>query len=246
MNLTNFETMYDMISAEANKTKTLDVMIEFAAVRWDQSISTNPYFYYGPVTGMLARNAGYCFIGNLFANHTKENPTGALTPDILKSFFAVTGDRGNFTYTKGHERIPEAWYKVGLDYTLVQLNLDVVAFVLKYPMFASIGGNTGKVNSFTGVDLSNPVGGLLNGTNLLESNNLLCFVLEVVNFAAPNYLNNLVETLAVPLELITKYIAAPLLNLSCPQLGEITRDGVPLWDSLGAEFPGANRSGSAM
>ncbi|EME39685.1 hypothetical protein DOTSEDRAFT_91962 [Dothistroma septosporum NZE10] len=246
MNLTNFEAMYDLIAANDNDTATLDVIIEHAAVRWNQSVATNPYFYYGPVTGMIARNAGYCFISNLFANHTKENPVGNLTPAILKSFFAVTGDRGNFTYTKGHERIPENWYKRGLDYTLVELNLNVVAFVLKYPFFANIGGNTGKVNSFTGVDLSNPVGGILNGTRLLESNNLLCFALEVVNFAAPDYLNNLVETLVVPLELIEKYVAAPLLNLSCPQLGEITQDGVPLWDALGAEFPGANRSGSAM
>lgn len=234
MNLTNFEHLYDLVSENTNDTATLDVLIEHAAVRWNQSVSTNPYFYYGPVTGMIARNTGYCFVSNLLANHNKENPTGYLTPHILKSFYAVTGDQENFTYTKGHERIPENWYKRGLDYTLVQLNLDVVTFVLKYPVFGSIGGNTGKVNSFTGVDLSNPVGGILSGINLLEANNLLCFVLEVVNFAAPNYLNNLVETLAVPLELITKYVAAPLLSTSCPQLGEITRDGVPLWDSLGA------------
>lgn len=148
---------------------------------------------------MLARNTGYCFIGNLFANYSSENPDGALSElrttkllaetdsriahDILKSFFAVTGERGDFTYQKGHERIPENWYKTTIDYGLMQLNLDVVYFITKYPHFASVGGNVGTVNSFTGVDLADPAGGILNGLDLLKSNNLLCFVLEVVNFA---------------------------------------------------------------
>ncbi|CAK4032224.1 Aromatic peroxygenase [Lecanosticta acicola] len=246
MNLTKFETLYDLVPEGTNQTFTLEVMSDFAAIRWNETIPTNPYFYYGPITGLLARNTGYCFIGNLFANYSLEHPNGALTHDILRSFFAVTGDRSNFTYTKGHERIPENWYKRTVDYGLVELNLDVVYFITRYPVFASVGGNTGKVNTFTGVDLSDPVGGLLNVPNLLQGNNLLCFVLELVNFAAPNYLNNLVTTLAAPVELLASTIAGPLLNLSCPELGEITRDGVPLWESLGAEFPGANRSGSAM
>ncbi|KAF7195117.1 Dothistromin biosynthesis peroxidase dotB [Pseudocercospora fuligena] len=246
MNLTKFETLYDMVAEDSNQTFTLDVMSDFAEVRWKETISTNPYFYYGPVTGMLARNTGFCFIGNLFANYSAENPSGALTHDILKNFFGVSGDRSNFTYQIGHERIPENWYKTTVDYGLVQLNLDVVYFVTRYPHFASVGGNVGKVNSFTGVDLADPAGGVLNGLDLLKSNNLLCFVLEVVNFAAPNYLNDLVSTLAEPLKILTDAIAAPLLNMSCPQLDEITRDGVPLWESLGAQFPGANRSGSAL
>ncbi|KAI5361286.1 Putative chloroperoxidase [Septoria linicola] len=244
MNLTKFETMYDMIPEGSGEFFTLDVMADFAAIRWNESISTNPYFYYGPVSGMLARNTGYCFIGNLFANYSSGKPE--LTHDILKSFYAVSGDRGNFTYAKGHERIPDNWWKTPVDYSLVQLNLDVVHFVLRYPIFGSIGGNVGKVNSFTGVNLDDPVDGVLNLTNLLEGNNLLCFILEVVNFAAPNYLNNLVSTLVEPLKMLTDAIAVPLLNLSCPQLDEITRDGVPLWDSLGAQFPGANKSGIAL
>lgn len=103
--------------------------------------------------------------------------------DILKSFFAVSGERGGFVYNRGYERIPENWYKTTVDYGLVQLNLDVVSFILKYPVFASIGGNVGRVNSFTGVDLADPAGGVLNMGNLLQSNNLICFVLEIVNFA---------------------------------------------------------------
>jgi hypothetical protein len=51
----------------------------------------------------------------------------------MKSFFAVSGEEGNFTYNKGWERIPENWYKTPVDYGLVSLNLDTVDFILKYP-----------------------------------------------------------------------------------------------------------------
>ena len=244
MNLTNFETLYDMIPEGSSDFFTLDVMADFAMIRFNQSIATNPYFYYGPVSGTIARNTGYCFIGNFFANYSTGQPQ--LTHDILKSFFAVSGSRDNFTYTPGHERIPENWVGRQQEYGLVNLNLDIVGFILRYPVFASVGGNLGKVNSFSGVNLADPVGGLLGVTNLLQGNNLLCFALELVNFAAPNYLNNLVTTLVEPLKMLTEAIAAPLLNMSCPQLDEITRDGVPLWESLGAEFPGANKSGIAL
>ncbi|KXT10410.1 hypothetical protein AC579_7840 [Pseudocercospora musae] len=183
INLTKFVKLYDLVPEDSKQTFTLQVMSDFAEVRWKETIGTNPHFYYGPVTGMLASNTGYCFIGNLLANYSVENPSGALTHDILKNFFGVSGDRFNFTYQAGHDRIPENRYKTTVDYGLVQLNLDVVYFVTRYPHFASVGGNVGKVNSFTGVDLADPAGGVLNGLDLLKSNNLLCFVLEVVNFA---------------------------------------------------------------
>ncbi|KAF2767032.1 Cloroperoxidase [Teratosphaeria nubilosa] len=263
MNLTTFEQLYDMVPENSGRTFTLDVMADFAKKRWDHSIATNPYFYYGPVTGTIARNTGFCFVKNLMANYSAEHPEGVLskseapqsfqivllTPeahDILKSFYGVTGERANFKYDKGHERIPENWYKTGLDYGLVQLNLDILHFILKYPIFASIGGNMGEVNSFTGVDLQDPVSGALNIGNILENNYLLCFALEVFNFAAPNYLNNIVATLEPVLKLVTDTVAGAVLNMSCPQIGEITRDGVPLWESLGNEFPGAKKSGSAL
>lgn len=251
-----------MIPEGSGEFFTLDTLIDFAAIRFNDSISTNPYFYYGPVSGTIARNTGFCFVANLMANYSSGKPELSeffhellpsklcrgekLTPplhtahDILKTFYSVTGERGNFIYTKGHERIPSNWAKTPIDYGLVQLNLDIVQFILKYPMFANIGGNLGRVNTFVGVNLLDPVNGV---TNLLEGGNLMCFVLEIINFAAPNYLNNIFESVLEPLKMLTDALTKPLVSLACPQLEEITRDGVPLWEALGKEFPGANRSG---
>jgi hypothetical protein len=60
-------------------TFSMELMAERAKIRFEQSIQTNPEFYYGPVTGMIARNAGYMFPGRLFRNHSRENPEGVLS-----------------------------------------------------------------------------------------------------------------------------------------------------------------------
>lgn len=110
----------------------------------------------------------------------------------------------------------------------------------------SIGGNTGTVNSFTGVDLSDLTGGVLNATSLLKGNNLLCLVFEVLKFASPNALNGLYKTLGVPLQMITNAIATPLLNLSCPAFKDLTMGGKPIWKALPEHFPGAKMGNSSF
>jgi hypothetical protein len=47
----------------------------------------------------------------MMANHSKEYPDGYLDKETFKSFFAVSGDSGAFTYKAGWERIPDNWYK---------------------------------------------------------------------------------------------------------------------------------------
>lgn len=149
-------------------------------------------------------------------------------------------------YRQGHEQIPANWYHTHVDYGLVQLNLDTVSMIAQYPELGSIGGNVGKVNSFTGVDLDDVLGGVLNAGQLLESNNLLCFVLEVVKMASPSYLSNIYATLDKPLDLITKLVSAPLLSLDCPAWDDLTTDGQPIWEALTERFPGANKSYGAL
>ena len=47
----------------------------------------------------------------MMANHSDEYPEGYLDKDTFKSFFAVSGDSGAFTYKAGWEKIPNNWYK---------------------------------------------------------------------------------------------------------------------------------------
>jgi hypothetical protein len=127
----------------------MDLMAERANFRFQQTKATNPNFYYGPYTGLVARNAGYVFARRLFANHSKAHLSGILSmnsltmtdhltdallaKNIIKTFFAISGEEGKFTYNRGWESIPRNWYRTPVDYGLAQLNSDIVSFTLEYP-----------------------------------------------------------------------------------------------------------------
>ncbi|KAH8711867.1 Chloroperoxidase [Phaeosphaeriaceae sp. PMI808] len=245
MNMTLFRDIYDR--ADKNGVISMDLLADQAARRWEYSVANNPNFYYGPVSGMVSRNAGYFFLGRLLSNHSAEHPTGILTQDVFKKFFGVYNDNnGTLEYRVGHETIPSNWYRTPVEYGLVPLNLDIVAWVLKHPVLGSIGGNTGTVNSFTGLDLHNITGGVLNLTTLLENNNLLCFVFQVLKTFLPNSLSPLLATLEVPIRLVTDILAAPILSLSCPAWKDLTTGGEPLWDAIQNNFSGASKAGSSL
>lgn len=73
--------------------------------RW--SILNNPYYFSAPFSGLVAP-AAHNFVINFMSNHSSEKPGGTLTREVLKSFFAVTGDGpGNFQHNRGQERIPD-------------------------------------------------------------------------------------------------------------------------------------------
>ena len=113
------------------------------------------------------------------ANKTEERPQGVLNSDILKTFYAITGEDGDFQYKRGHERIPDNWYTRNADdtYSIAYLISDDLEMVLQHLDLDSIGGNTGTVDTFTGVDVANLTGGLLNAATLMEGNNLFCFAM---------------------------------------------------------------------
>lgn len=133
MNMTLFRDFHDR--ADKNGVLSMDLLADQAARRWEHSVATNPDFYYGPVTGMISRNAGILFLGRLLANHTAEHPDGILTQEVFRSFFGVfKKDNGTLEYRKGHETIPQNWYRKPIEYGLIPLNLDLISWVLKHPV----------------------------------------------------------------------------------------------------------------
>jgi hypothetical protein len=131
--MTLFRDLHDR--ADEYGIISMDLLADQAARRWEYSVAHNPDFYYGPITGMVSRNAGYFFLGRLLSNHTAEHPEGVLTQKIFQSFFGVyENERGNLEYRKGHETIPENWYRTPSEYGLVSLNLDILGWVGKHPV----------------------------------------------------------------------------------------------------------------
>lgn len=69
----------DAYNAIPEAGATFDDVAERASVRFDESKASNPNFYYGPLTGMIVRNAGYMFSTRLLSNHSIEHPEGILS-----------------------------------------------------------------------------------------------------------------------------------------------------------------------
>lgn len=68
------------------------------------------------------------------SNRSEANKGGELHGDVLKSFFAVTGEPGNFVHHPGQERIPDNWYKRPSSQPMntVDTNVDTVVNNGKY------------------------------------------------------------------------------------------------------------------
>lgn len=171
------------------------------------------------------------------ANHSADSPEGHLNQDVLKTFFAITGDDpSNFQYQQGYERIPDNWYRRSLanEYSLAFFASDLVAMATKYPAFLSVGGNTGTTNSFVGLDVGNLTGGVYTAQNLLQGNNAVCFAFQSLQILAPDILSGLFKTVTTALGQLTSAIGIAIAPLGCPPLAGIKADNFSM-------FPGYSR-----
>ncbi|KAF8699333.1 Peroxidase, family 2, partial [Rhizoctonia solani] len=218
LNLTYFKQLYDLQPEGPGANFDYDVIIQHRASRRQDSVSTNPHFFNGPFSGFIALPAAYSFITRFMSNYSGEHPEGILNHDVLKSFYGVSGSGNNLTYQRGYERIPDNWYKRAIDYSIPLYSVDLLYAGLKHPEFLSIGGNTGKVNSFAGVNVGDITGGVYNSVNLLEGNNLICFAFQAAQQAMPDVLKGILGDLTAALSLWTANITPILSGLGCPEL----------------------------
>ena len=82
MNMDRFLKLYNRPGTDTNVITTDDVL-EHSIEAIDECVATNPYCWYGPYTGMIARNAGIAFAVRLLSNHSVENPGGILSELLL-------------------------------------------------------------------------------------------------------------------------------------------------------------------
>ncbi|KAJ4465071.1 Chloroperoxidase [Lentinula aciculospora] len=231
-----FSQLYNLqsnISDPSQDNYDIPLLTSFRASRFQQSIENNPDFFNGPLTGIFVQPAAYQFIFHFVANKSEEYPEGRLGRDVLKSFFAITGPDDDLVYNPGHERIPDNWYKraKGDDYDLASFLHEVCIIALANPRFLSVGGNTGQVNTFTGVNFADLTGGVFNAETLLEGNNVGCYVLQTLVMALPTSPAGKLESLRT--ELLGN-VDAMLKTWNCPILEKID-------NSLLEQFPGYSR-----
>ena len=163
------------------------------------------------------------------SNHSAENPNGILDQDTLLSFFAVTKHSdGSLTWTPGYERIPDNWYRRPLgvenEYAPANFATDLVQIAAVVPEAVSVGGNTGTVNSFAGVDLGDITGGAYQTTDLTNPQKFTCFFYQIALSLVPDFLESeaLGALLGSALSLLSSDID-PFVDPSCATIGKCSR-----------------------
>jgi hypothetical protein len=234
-----FQQYYDALVENVPSSTQYDNLLDFRVSRFNDSLTTNGYFFFGPFAGILVAPAGFSFPVRMMANHSDEFPTGMLSKENLKSFFAITGESGNFKYNEGHERIPDNWYKlpIGDEYTILGFLADVLDFGEKYLPLLQTGGNTGKPNTFTPVDLGSVTKGVFSATTLLEGNNLECYFFQISQNALPDILGGSQSSIGNKnsvLAPLSTTIVTRLQGLGCPKLEAIDQTQYN-------QFPGYNK-----
>lgn len=234
----NSETRADQFNQLINMSPggfvTLDSLTKFRSERFDTQIQQNPFFFNGPFTGVLVQPAAYTFIYRFMANHTQENPIGELSYSTIASWFGYEKEGDSYVVkNQGHERIPNNWYRRALAYPYENTYFlaDVANAAALYPKFLNIGGNTGKTNTFTGVNVEDLSGGLFNGQSLAEGNNFACLAYQFAAQAKP-------DVALGALTQLTNALSPALSALSCPTLEKAD-------ESQLMTFPGYKRSNVA-
>ncbi|KAF9768393.1 hypothetical protein IL306_014336 [Fusarium sp. DS 682] len=243
MNMTYFMELYNLQKDAENPNYSIEVLYEHNKNRWHQTIATNPFAWFGPASGWLVRASPYSFTARLAANRSAEHPDdGILDKETLKAFFSVYGPEDNMTYVKGHERIPENFYRRRYtDYGIAANALDIVTH--SAPEVLSIGGNTNGVNTFVGINLNDLAGGVLNAKNLLQGNHLVCFALNAVKTVSPNALSSLFATLSSVTDVLFAALEPIMGAMDCPVYDDLSVNGTNWLDYNKQMYPGFKKAG---
>jgi len=226
-----WEHLYSMLGSDGF---THDKAAAQAYYTAQYSLLNNPYYFSAPFSGLVAPDA-HNFVVHLMSNRSDTNRGGELNGEVLKSFFAVTGEPGSFVHHPGQERIPENWYKrpTSQPMNTVDTNVDTVINDRMYPGIIRFGGNTGRPNSFVGVDTGNVTGGVFTSENLFEGNNLACFMLQATQAGLVDSAFPLIQPLGQLMSFLNTNLGPMVKNLDCPQLSNFNNEAFN-------QFPGAS------
>ncbi|KZO92419.1 Cloroperoxidase [Calocera viscosa TUFC12733] len=164
----------------------------YKGLRYQQSLNTNPKFYFGPK--QLIFYGAVSFLYELFPSSTQGN-----TPNLgnVASFFgAVPSSTNPGTFTSQPERAPPEWHNRVKPYSLVDAIVQLNLLYLESPVL--FGGNTGVGN----FDALGTITSLITGgtyTPPPTPQELLCLVYQLVTDDDPDSLDHLLD---LPLDVL--------------------------------------------
>ena len=163
--------------------------------RYQQSLSENANFYFGPKALLLFGAASFLY--ELFPSL---GPAGKPDLATMSYFFGAQPDgNGGYTFNNA-EQIPPNWYNRKAPYTNPEVTVEIAAQYLEHPVL--FGGNVGT-NNFDALNYST----IVNGKLPTSEKALLCLIYQLATDNVPSSLSGVLE---LPLQVVE--FAAGKLN----------------------------------
>ncbi|KAI9152269.1 Dothistromin biosynthesis peroxidase dotB [Paramyrothecium foliicola] len=198
--------------------------------------ATHYYLHNGDVSTL--RISKFQALYDIAKNDAIPNYDLDVVKETLKSMYGVTeSPDGTLSFTPGHERIPNNWYRrpVGAlnDYTLLRGVEDTITMLQAIPGIVGVGGNTGQVNSYVGIDLGDITGGVYRAVDLLDPPKFVCYIYQLALAVVPDILRSrfLGAVLGTALNLLSD-VLNPFIDPQCAKISNYN-------DDFAAQFPGA-------
>lgn len=231
LQMDQFNSFYNRHRGEADPAFAFDTdILPFRKQRFTESVEQNPYFYYGPFTGIEVSQAAFTFIRAFMSNYSAEHPNGRLNRKSLRSFMSIQSDNealdlasgtSNLKYVPGNERIPDNWYKRSPSnpYSIPAFEVDILRVAAVDPRILSVGQNVNGVNTYLSVP---PTSTEAYAVSQLASNPtaLNCFVYQTAQLTLLDTVKQgAAPLLAAAQPLISKFVGGPA---NCPAIGSLT------------------------
>lgn len=165
-------TLFTRMSQVCKNNCDRDAMADYRYQRYNESLKTNPNFYFGPKSLLLYGAASFLY--ELFPSLGDQGKPDQAT---MNSFFIP-------------ERLPNNWFSRVLPYTIPEVSQEITYQYNKHPV--AFGGNTGKPNSFVGIGTFGPYisNNMFSGT----PQGAACLLYQFATDNVPSSLNALSNT----------------------------------------------------
>lgn len=201
-----FADMYRVANETSGGLFDRDTIAVYRNQRYDESVSTNPNFYFGPKALLLYGAASF-----VYEVMPPYGPEGEPTIDIISTFFGAVPD-GNGSYTHVPERIPDNWHNRRTAYTILEIAGEIAYTYGRYPKL--FGGNAGVGN----FDLLGEFGAIANGSlpDQFTQADILCLLYQLAVENVPGTVSNEAELPLDVLDWVITQINPVFNNTGCP------------------------------
>lgn len=198
-------TLFGMMDDTCNSNFDLNGLALYRAQRYNQSLTENENFYFGPLSLLLYGAASFLYELMPNGNH-------GYKPDLatISSFFGAK-DNGDGTWGFTAEKIPNNWVNRVSPYTNNDVTNQILEMYLLHPVL--FGGNTAS-GSFDTISFGSIKNGKISSS--ISAKDTSCLLYQLSTGSVPSSLNGVLTPTVKALAFIASKVTPSFKNLGCP------------------------------